>query len=191
MGRVIIKSSAQIAGIRAACRVASQILDRVGSVIAPGMSTLELDELIALWTSELGGVSACKGYHGYPRYACISRNDIVCHGIPSASEYLVDGDIVNVDVVVVVNGYYGDTSRMYDIGTVSDRAWRLMSTTYDAMMEGIRTVRPREFLGNIGYAIAKRAHESGYSVVREYTGHGVGIAMHEDPWVPHIAAKNS
>ena len=156
-----------------------------------GVSTSELDHICNEYIRSHGGKSACIGYHGYPRYTCISRNDIICHGIPSEKEHLEDGDIVNIDVTTIVDGYFGDTSRMYLVGTVSDRARGLVSATEACLRIGIEHVRPGARFGDIGAAIAEYAQGHGYSVVREYTGHGVGVEFHEEPYIYHIAERGS
>lgn len=156
-----------------------------------GVTTEDLDHMMNTFILQNGGISACIGYHGYPKYTCISVNDVVCHGIPSAKTILKDGDIVNIDVTTIVDGYFGDTSRMYLVGNVSKEAKKLVEVTKKCLDIGIAEVRPGNYFGNIGYEIALYAERQGYSVVRDFTGHGVGVYFHEAPMVFHKAPKNS
>lgn len=190
-GGIIIKTPEQIAGIRKSSRLAAATLDMIGEYVKPGVTTIELDNICNAFIQKNGGISACIGYHGYPRFTCISIGDVVCHGIPDAKTVLKDGDIVNVDVTTIVDGYFGDTSRMYLVGNVSPEAKKLVEVTKKCLDIGISEVRPGNRFGNIGYAIAGYAEKQGYGVVREYTGHGVGIYFHEEPYVTHKAPKDS
>ncbi len=189
--KILIKTPEQIDGIRRSSRLAADVLIMIEPYIRPGISTSELDHICNNYILTHGGRSACIGYHGFPRYTCISRNDIICHGIPSETECLQDGDIVNVDVTTIVDGYYGDTSRMYLVGEVSDAAKKLSRIAEECLMLGIDQVRPGAKFGDIGYVVARHAEKAGYSVVREYTGHGVGIEFHEEPYIYHRAPKGS
>ena len=139
--------------------------------------------MMNVYIKQNGGISACINYHGYPRYTCISVNDVVCHGIPSEKQILKDGDIVNIDVTTIVDGYFGDTSRMYLVGNVSREAKKLVETTKACLDIGIEQIRPGNHFGNIGYEIALYAERLGYSVVRDFTGHGTGVYFHEAPMV--------
>ncbi len=130
-------------------------------------------------------IPANVGYYGYTQTTCISPNEVVCHGIPSANTILKDGDIINIDVAIIKDGYFGDTSRMYYVGTPSPEAKRLVNTTYEAMVAGIHAVKPGATLGDVGYAIQSVAHREGYSIVREYCGHGIGKVYHEQPNILH------
>lgn len=187
--KIIIKNPREIEGIRRASRLAAATLDMIGQYVRPGISTEELDHICNAFIIENGGKSACIDYlgnnrwgkGGYPKCTCISRNEIICHGIPNAEELLQDGDIVNIDVTVILNGYFGDTSRMYLVGEVSEKRRKLVSAAETAMYRGIEVIRPEARIGDIGYAIASYAEGLGYSVVREYTGHGVGVQFHEAP----------
>ena len=186
---ITIKDAAGIAAMRTACRLAAEVLDQLTPHIQPGITTLEIDRLAAEFMKQQGTVSATIGYQppGYPAYPahlCTSVNQVVCHGIPN-SKPLKKGDIVNVDVTVIKDGWYGDTSRMFLIGECSIAAKRLVNTTYDAMWKGIEVVRPGARLGDIGYAIQKFAEGLGFSIVREFCGHGIGQRFHEDPQVLH------
>ena len=186
---ISIKDDAGIAAMRTACRMAAEVLDHLTPHIQPGITTLDIDRLAADFMKQQGTVSATIGYQppGYPAYPahlCTSVNQVVCHGIPN-DKPLKKGDIVNVDVTVIKDGWYGDTSRMFLIGECSIAAKRLVSTTYDAMWKGIEMVRPGARLGDIGHAIQKFAEGLGFSIVREFCGHGIGQRFHEEPQVLH------
>lgn len=165
--------------------LAADVLAMIGAHVRPGVSTDTLDQLCHRYiVDELGAVPANVGYQGYPKAICASVNHVVCHGIPSA-RVLKDGDIVNIDVAIEKDGWFGDTSRMYVAGTPGILAKRLMDTTFDAMMAGIATVRPGATLGDVGHAIQSVARREGFSVVREYCGHGIGRVYHDEPQVLH------
>lgn len=189
---ITYKDEAGIAGMRTACRLASEVLDYLTPLIQPGVTTLEIDRLAAEYMKQQGTVSATIGYQpsGYPPYPghlCTSINHVVCHGIPN-EKALKKGDILNVDVTVIKDGWYGDNSRMYLIGgeaAASVQARRLCQVTYEAMWKGIVMVRPGIRLGDIGHAIQTFAEGNGFSVVREFCGHGIGQRFHEDPQVLH------
>jgi methionyl aminopeptidase len=190
-GKKLIKSAAQINGIRESGKVNIEILDYITNQIHIGMSTGEIDRLIDMKTRELGGVPATFGYEGFPKSVCISINQEVCHGIPSDKVILQDGDIVNIDVTTIVNGYYSDSSRMYCLGKVSADRIRLVDTARKAVEVGLEMTRPWNFLGDIGQAINDFTRSMGYSVVREIGGHGVGIDIHEDPYVSYVSKKGT
>lgn len=181
----LIKSAAQIEGIREASRINTLILDKVAENIHEGMTTNEIDKIVYDETIRLGGKPACLGYEGFPKSVCTSVNNVVCHGIPCDYK-LQNGDIVNVDCTTEVNGYFGDSSRMFMIGHVSKEAERLVRVTKECLDIATQNIKPYSHLGDIGYYVSKHARENGYSVVRELGGHGVGLAMHEDPFVSHI-----
>lgn len=184
----LIKNSTQIEGIREAGRINTLVLDKVASVIHEGMTTDEIDKVVYDETLRLGGTPACLGFEGFPKSVCTSVNGVVCHGIPS--EYkLKSGDIVNVDCTTIVNGYFGDSSRMFEIGHVSSEAHRLVTVTKECLDIATKNIKPYSHLGDIGYYVSNHARENGYSVVRELGGHGVGLKMHEDPFVSHIGKK--
>jgi methionyl aminopeptidase len=193
---ITIKDEAGIAAMRHACRVAAQVLDEVGPHIKPGITTLEIDRLCAAAMAARGTRSATVGYQppGYPPYpghVCTSVNQVVCHGIP-ADKPLKKGDIVNVDVTVLTpEGWYGDTSRMFEIGECSIAARRLCALTHEAMWLGIRQVRPGARLGDVGHAIQKFVEGHRLSVVREYAGHGIGQRFHEEPQVLHYGSPGT
>lgn len=172
------------AGMHAAGQVAAQILDEVGPLIAPGVTTGELDDFITRRVTELGSTSATIGYRGYQHASCISVNHVVCHGIPG-DKVLKDGDILNIDVTVIVDGWYGDTSRMYVAGRASRKAERLIQVTHDSLMRGIEAVRPGATFGDIGHAIQSQAEGQRMSVVRDFCGHGLGRTFHAPPNVLH------
>ena len=185
-----VTSPEQVEAMRAAGRFAAELLDRVGERVRPGVSTLEIDRLVAELTAARGARSAPLGYrgHGAPPFSghcCTSVNDVVCHGIPSAEHVLRDGDIVNVDVTPVLDGWHGDSSRPFLVGDPSPKARRLVADTWRALWIGIRAVRPGGHVGDIGHAIQTFAEAQGYSVVREFTGHGVGRQFHTPPSVLH------
>ena len=189
---ITYKDEAGIAGMRTACRLASEVLDYLTPLIQPGVTTLEIDRLAAEFMKQQGTVSATIGYQpsGYPPYPghlCTSVNHVVCHGIPN-DKPLKKGDILNVDVTVIKDGWFGDNSRMYLIGgeaAASVQARRLVQVTYEAMWKGIVLVRPGARLGDIGHAIQTFAEGNGFSVVREFCGHGIGQRFHEEPQVLH------
>ena len=183
------KDAAGIAAMRTACRLASEVLDYLTPLIKPGITTLDIDRMAAEFMQQQGTVSATIGYQppGYPPYPghlCTSVNQVICHGIPN-DKPLKKGDIVNVDVTVIKDGWFGDTSRMFLIGECSIAAKRLVSVTYEAMWKGIMQVRPGARLGDIGHAIQRFAEAQGFSIVREFCGHGIGQKFHEEPQVLH------
>ncbi|PJJ98458.1 type I methionyl aminopeptidase [Lysobacteraceae bacterium NML75-0749] len=183
---VTIKTPEEIEKMREAGRLAAEVLDLMSEYVRPGISTEELDRIANEHIVKVQKtIPANVGYRGFPKTLCTSVNNVICHGIPSESKVLKDGDIVNIDVTVIKDGWHGDTSRMYYAGTPSVMAKRLVDTTYEAMWRGIRTVRPGATLGDIGEAIQKYVEAQRFSVVREYCGHGIGRVYHEDPHVLH------
>lgn len=182
----IIKTKEQIEGIRKSGIITHNILDLVGDKIKPGVSTEELNTFVHEYTIGHGAVPAPLGYCGYPKSVCISINDVVCHGIPNENTILKDGDIVNVDVTTILDGYYADASRMYIVGKATEEAKNLVNYTLEALNKGIEQVKPFNTVGHIGEAIQNFAEEKGYSVVYEYGGHGVGVKFHEEPFVSHV-----
>jgi methionyl aminopeptidase len=187
--KLVPKNSVELQKMRAAGRLAAEVLDRITPHVQPGVSTLYLNDLMQKDMLEHGAIPATLGYKGYPKASCISVNDVVCHGIPSAKEVLKDGDILNIDVTVILGGFHGDTSRMYVSGSAKPEAMKLITTTYNAMMAGIETVRSGSFLYDIGNAIEPMATREGFSIVREYCGHGLGKVFHEDPMILHYANR--
>ena len=188
----MIKTPADIPGCREAGRINSLILDAVEAEIRVGMSTQDIDDIVAAETRRLGGRCACLGFEGYPGSVCTSVNNVICHGIPSKKQILREGDIVNVDCTTEYGGYYGDASRMFVLGNAPERAQRLVKVTRECVELAVSAIKPYEsHLGDIGYYISRHARAHGYSVVREIGGHGVGLKMHEDPYVCHTGILGS
>ena len=177
----IIKRPDQIDGIRESGLVNIAVLDYVAENIHAGMSTEDIDRLVAEKTKELGGIAAPLNYEGFPKSVCTSINDAVCHGIPNEEEILQDGDIINVDVSTIYKGYFSDSSRMFCIGEVDDASKKLVEDTLKAVQLGLSEVRPFNRLGNVGAVINEFAQSQGYKVVRDIGGHGVGLEIHEAP----------
>ncbi|MGH8122379.1 MAG: type I methionyl aminopeptidase [Rudaea sp.] len=187
---VTIKTPEQIEKMRIAGRLAADVLEMIAPHVKPGISTEELDTLCHDYIVNVQqAVPANVGYKGFPKTVCTSVNHVICHGIPSPGKILKDGDIVNIDVTVIKDGWHGDTSRMYYVGKPDVRAQRLCTVTFEAMMLGIGVVRPGATLGDIGNAIQKHVEGNGFSVVREYCGHGIGQIYHEDPQVLHYGHR--
>ena len=185
LGRVSIKNRADQEAMRVAGRLAAEALDMIGPHVVAGVSTEELDRICHEYIVNVQrAIPAPLGYRGYPKSICTSVNHVVCHGIPG-DRRLKQGDIVNIDVTVIKDGFHGDSSRMYVVGKVQPHAQRLIDVTYEAMWRGIRVVRPGARLGDIGHAIQRFVESNHYSVVREYCGHGIGRGFHEDPQVLH------
>ncbi|MGG6461665.1 type I methionyl aminopeptidase [Solilutibacter silvestris] len=181
-----IKNAAEIEQMREAGRLASEVLDLMAEHVRPGVSTEELDRIAREHIINVqGAIPANIGYRGYPKTLCTSVNNVICHGIPSEAKILKDGDIVNIDVTVIKDGWHGDTSRMYFVGEPSVMAKRLVDTTYRAMWAGIRAVKPGATLGDVGHAIQQLAEAERFSVVRDYCGHGIGKIYHDEPQVKH------
>lgn len=193
---ITYKTPEDLIGMRTACRLASELLDYLTPLVKPGITTQEIDRLAHEHMVQVQGtipatLGYCPdGYTPYPKSLCSSVNHVVCHGIPG-EKVLKSGDIVNLDVTVIKDGWHGDSSRMFLVGDVSIAAKRLCSVTYEAMWKGIALVRPGTRLGDIGYAIQEYAHGQGYSVVREYCGHGIGRKFHEDPQVLHYGVPGT
>ena len=179
-----IHEDCDFAGMRAAGRLAARTLDDVADHVFPGQTTGEIDRLVTAWVEAAGAVSATIGYKGYRHATCISVNHVVCHGIPG-DKVLKDGDILNVDVTVVLDGWYGDSSRMYVAGRPSRKAERLMDVTHDALMKGIEAVGPGNTFGDVGHAIQSYVEAHRMSVVRDFCGHGLGRVFHAPPNVLH------
>ncbi|MCL1916788.1 MAG: methionyl aminopeptidase [Peptococcaceae bacterium] len=184
--RSLLKTPSQIQGIRESSKLNIGILDFISGHMKAGVSTQELDQLVSQKTKELGGIPAPLNYKGYPKSVCISINNVVCHGIPSGRDILQDGDIVNVDVSTLYNGFFSDSSRMFLIGRVSADKQKLVTVAKECVELGIQQVRPWSFLGNIGHAVKTHARKNGYSVVKDIGGHGIGLQFHEDPWVSYV-----
>lgn len=186
---IIIKTPEQIAGIRKSSQLAGNCLKMIGDYVKEGVSTNYLDKIIEEYIRDNNAIPATLGYSGFPKSCCISLNEVICHGIPSEQTILKDGDILNIDVTTILDGYYGDTSTMFTIGNVADEVEELVIDTEHMMYLGIDEVRPGNRFGAIGHAIAAYAKKKKYSVVYEFCGHGVGIEFHEEPQVEHIGRK--
>jgi methionyl aminopeptidase len=186
-----IRAPAEAEKSRRAGKLAAQVLDMISAHVVAGVRTEELDKICHDFiVGNLGVKPANLGYRGYPKTILTSVNHVVCHGIPAAKQ-LKNGDIVNIDVAVLDDGWFGDTSRMYCVGEPSVLARRLVRTTYDAMRAGIEVVRPGATLGDIGYAIQRVAQEAGFGVVREFCGHGIGDVYHDDPQILHYGSPGT
>jgi methionyl aminopeptidase len=188
---VSIKNSAEISAMRVAGRLAAEVLDMIAPFVRPGVTTLELDRICHEYIVDVQqAIPAPLNYHGFPKSICTSVNHVVCHGIP-ADRKLRDGDIVNIDITVIKDGFHGDTSKMFLVGDASVKARRLVDTAYDCLRTGIDLVRPGVRLGDIGAAIQALAESRNYSVVREYCGHGIGRQFHEEPQVLHYGTPGT
>jgi methionyl aminopeptidase len=183
-GAIKLHGPEAFAGMRAAGRLAASILDALVPHVVPGITTGELDDIVHRMTLDAGGVPATLGYRGYTKSCCTSVNHVVCHGIPG-ERALKDGDIVNIDVTPILDGWHGDTSRMYLVGDVGIKAQRLVQITYECLMLGIEQARPGNHLGDIAHAIQSHAEAQRYSVVRDFCGHGLGRVFHDAPEVVH------
>ena len=178
--------------MREAGRLASKTLEMISEFVAPGISTGKLDEICHRYiTEDLECIPAPLNYKGFPKSICTSINQVVCHGIPSESKILKDGDILNIDVTVIKDGFHGDTSKMFMVGSEKPHAKKLINITQECMYEAIKIVRPGARLGDIGYKIQSIAESNHYSVVRDYCGHGIGRVFHEDPQILHYGIPNT
>jgi len=191
MSEIIIKTTEQIEGIRKSSQLAGNTLKFISDYVKEGVNTLYLDNLIEQYMRDNGAIPATLGYHGYPKSSCISLNDVICHGIPNEKTILKDGDILNIDVTTILDGYFGDTSTMFAIGDITNQAAKLIEDTEHALYLGIDQVMPDNNFGNIGFAIGRFAKAKKYGVVYEFCGHGIGMEFHEEPQVEHIAQRNS
>lgn len=189
--RDILKSIPQIEGIKMSARLNTAVLDHVAEHIHAGMSTEEIDRLVYDFTVSHGGIPAPLHYQGFPKSVCTSINNEVCHGIPDESIILEEGDIINVDVSTILDGYFSDASRMFMIGNVSERARKLVEVTKECVELGLAQAKPWNHLGDIADAINTYAKANGYSVVEDIGGHGIGLEFHEDPWVSYVTPKGS
>lgn len=188
---IMIYDPSEFDGMRKAGRLAAECLDYITPFVKVGVTTGELDDLMREFVLERNGILACLGYRGYPKSSCISINHVICHGIPSYERKLADGDILNIDMTVIVDGWFGDTSRMYYAGKPKLKATRLCDVTYECMMRGIDVVKPGARFGDIGAVIEEYAHKYGYSVVDMFCGHGVGKVFHDAPNVMHCGRKGT
>jgi methionyl aminopeptidase len=192
---IVIKTPEQIEGIRKACKITAQTLEYIRPYIVPGVSTGEINRLVENFTAVHGGIAAPLGYGAcdkrppFPKSCCTSINDVICHGIPSDDVILKTGDIVNVDVSTIIDGYFGDTSTMFAVGPLPRHAAEIMEVAKNCLEIGIKEVRPGNYIGNIGFAITKYALRRGASVVYNFAGHGTGLMFHEPPEVNHYMTK--
>lgn len=189
--RSIIKTPAQIEAIRKSADLNTAVLDHVAAHIHAGMSTEEIDKLVYDFTTAHGGIPAPLGYEGFPKSVCTSINNEICHGIPDENIILQEGDIINVDVSTILNGYFSDASRMFCIGNVSERAKKIVRVVEECVELGLAQAKPWNHLGDIADAINTHAQANGYSVVEDIGGHGIGLEFHEDPFVSYVTPKGS
>lgn len=182
----MLKTPEQIEAIRKSAELNTAVLDHVAAHIKAGISTADIDKLVYDYTTSHGGVPAPLGYEGFPKSVCTSLNNEVCHGIPDEDIILEEGDIINVDVSTILNGYYSDASRMFAIGEVSEEAKRLLKVTEECVELGLAAAKPWGHLGDIAHAINSHAQKHGYSVVEEIGGHGIGLEFHEEPFVSYV-----
>lgn len=187
----MIKGEAEIEKMRKACKANTMVLDYVEPFIKEGISTEEINQLVDEYTRKIGGIPATLGYEGYPKSVCTSIDEVVCHGIPDSNRILKSGEIMNIDASTIIDGYYGDSSRMYCIGEVKPEYKKLVEVTKECLELGLAEVKPWTFLGNVGYVINKHAKKNGFTVVREIGGHGIGREFHEEPWVSHIGQRDT
>jgi methionyl aminopeptidase len=176
-------------GMQKAGQLAAETLVNIKKYIQPGISTLEIDKIVHDFTLSAGATPAPLGYHGFPKSVCTSVNECICHGVPRADEYLKAGDIINVDVTCILNGYFGDTSATFYVGDVSPAAKRVTECAYHSMHQGIQQVSPNSTVGDIGFAINKYVSRRGFYVVEEIGGHGIGRIFHDEPFVPSVGKK--
>ncbi|PIS29671.1 MAG: type I methionyl aminopeptidase [Candidatus Marinimicrobia bacterium CG08_land_8_20_14_0_20_45_22] len=188
---IIIKNKHEIKQMRKAGKLAAQLLNYIDPFVKEGVSTLYLNDLCEKFTKQHGAKSAPLNYNGFPKSICTSINDVVCHGIPSETDILKSGDIVNIDVTVILEGYHGDTSRTFLIGDVKEDIKNLVMHTERAMYIGIEAVKPGGYLSDIGKSIKEYISKFGYSIVKDFGGHGIGKNFHEDPFVPHHFSPDS
>jgi len=188
---IIIKNKEQISGIKKACVLATRCLDELEKHLFVGQDTESINKIAHEYILANNAIPATLNYHGYPKSICTSKNNVVCHGIPSETDILNSGDIVNLDVTVILGGYFGDTSRTYIIGEATEDVRLFVERTEKAMYKGIEVLRPNVKLSEMGKVIDNYVSKFGYSVVRQYGGHGVGLAFHEDPHVQHFHERNA
>lgn len=190
--KVSIKTPEQIEKMRVAGRMAAEVLDLIGEYVVPGVTTAELDRICHDHIVDVQkAIPACLNYKGFPKSICTSVNQVVCHGIPSSKKVLKSGDIINIDVTVIYDGWFGDTSKMYTVGKVAPHAERLIQVTQECLYKGIELVKPGCRLGDIGHVIQQHAEKNYYSVVREYCGHGIGDVFHEEPQIVHYGKPDT
>ena len=187
-----LRSADELAKMREAGRLAAEVLELIGDYVVPGVSTEKLDSICHDHIVNVQkAIPACLGYRGFPKSVCPSVNQVVCHGIPSEKKILKNGDIINIDVTVIKDGWYGDTSKMYTVGSVAAHAQRLIDVSQECLYKAIDLVKPGIRLGDIGHLIQTHAEANYYSVVRDYCGHGIGMEFHEEPQVLHYGTPNT
>ena len=189
--RSLLKTPEQIQQIRKSADLNTAVLDHVAAHIRAGMSTAEIDRLVYDYTVSCGGIPAPLNYEGFPKSVCTSTNNVICHGIPDENEILQEGDIINVDVSTILNGYFSDASRMFTIGQISPRAEKIVRVTKECVELGLAAAKPWGHLGDIAWAINSHAQANGYSVVEDIGGHGIGLEFHEEPFVSYVTPKGS
>jgi methionyl aminopeptidase len=188
---ITIKSAREVELMRETSKLAAKTLHFLGKNLKIGMSTEDINTACHDYMIKRGATPATLGYNGFPKSLCTSRNDVICHGIPSPDEFLKDGDIINLDVTTILKGFFGDTNRTFLVGNVKPEYQKLVDVTYECMMAGISVCRPGARIGDIGAVIEEMAHDNGYSVVHEYCGHGIGRNFHEDPQIVHVGKKGT
>lgn len=186
---IVILSQRELDKMRKAGRLAAKLLQHLEAMVKPGVSTLQLNDEAERWTQAHGAKSAPLGYKGFPKSICTSVNEVICHGIPNAKQILRDGDIINVDVTLIVDGYHGDTSKTFLVGNPSPKAKRLVEVTEECRRRGIAEVKPGARIGDIGAAIQEYAEAQGFSVVRDFVGHGISNVFHTAPDIPHYGTR--
>jgi methionyl aminopeptidase len=186
---IVIKTSREVEKMRRSGQIVREVLEHVRSFVKPGATTLDLENAAVAKMEELGAKPAFKGYHGFPCVLCTSVNEQVVHGIPSADRVLRDGDIVSVDCGVVIDGFYGDSAITIPVGKIGGNAQRLLEVTQASLARAIEAVKPGATLGDVGAAVQEVVEGEGFSVVREFVGHGIGTHMHEDPQVPNFGER--
>lgn len=186
---ITLLSSREIGKMRTAGKLAAELLEHLATMVKPGVNTLEIDTEAEKWTKKHGAISAPLGYHGFPRSICTSVNEVICHGIPNTKQVLKDGDIINIDVTPIVDGYHGDISKTFFVGTPSPTAKKLVEVTEECLYKGIAEVKPGARVGDIGAAIQEYAESQGFSVVRDFVGHGIHRIFHTEPQIPHYGTR--
>jgi len=182
---IVCRSAAELEQMREAGRLVGEVLTELSAVVAPGVSTADLDALAEKRIRQAGATPAFKGYHGYPATICASVNDEVIHGIPSSKRVLSDGDVISIDVGAALNGYYGDSAVTLPVGKISEAAATLLRVTEESLFKAIDAARPGNRVSDVGHAVQAHVEAFGFSVVREFVGHGIGQKMHEEPQVPN------
>lgn len=187
-----ILNDKELVGMRAACKLAAHMLTEIGKIVKAGISTQDIDDEVVRLAKLHKAINAPLNYHGFPKSVCTSVNEVVCHGIPNKNKILKDGDIINIDVSPILNGFYGDTSKMFLIGNPSKKARDLVRVTHECLWAGIREVAPNKRIGDIGAAIQEVAESAGFSVVRDFVGHGIGKVFHHPSLqIPHFGKRGT